>query len=338
MTTSQRIVQRVKWGVAHILIAIGFVGWLRRRRASRREIAVLWLHRVAGTPRSRVPMGIPPEVFESLLVGLSRHYDLLNWNGCSRVHAEGSSRPGIYVTFDDGYADNARTAWPALTRVGGGGAFFLATDFVSGRRTLWWEWVAGRCHAGGERYPVKGNGQATYGTEAEREIARIKSLPTDQRDRTLATMDWAADPSIPALDWREARDMTVAGADLGGHTVSHPILPNCTDERLDTEIADSRAEIARETGVTPALFAYPNGSYDDRVASAVERAGYTHAFTIEKGVFSPVTDRYRIPRIGVSEPKYSLDGANFSWPMFECEMLGVFDVLLMRRRRRESAY
>jgi peptidoglycan/xylan/chitin deacetylase (PgdA/CDA1 family) len=337
MSTLQRLVQHAKWLIAAFLRAVGFIAWLRARRAGAGEIPVLWLHRVDGSPDERLPMAVPPGVFAELVRNLRRHYVVDSWEGCVRAVRQPDGRPHVAITFDDGYLDNASNAWPILRDAGVPGIFLVTTSFVDGDQPLWWEVIAAT-HAPGGRHPLNAAGEATYGA-AGPVIEALKRAPNARRVRAVARaaealaepIDAAAVPG--AFTWAEARLMREEGAVFGGHTVGHPILPRCTDEELASELG-CRRTIADRLGAAPALFAYPNGSHDDRVAGAVGRAGYEYAFTIQKGYFTSDTDPLRVPRIGVSEPKYSLDGKGFSWTIFEAEMLGVFDVLLMRRARR----
>lgn len=335
MGPTQRIVQRVKWLVAVVLDAAGVLAWLRGRRAARGDVAVLWLHRVDGTPDARVPMGVPPNVFRRLVSELCGRYDVSSWEACVAGVGRPAPRARVAITFDDGYADNATHAWPILREAGVTAVFCLTTAFLDGA-PLWWEAVAAAVNREGPRYPVDGVGEATYGEAAERRIAALKTRPNFERVATVAEIvsGGFAHALPPALSWDAARRMATEGAVLGGHTATHPVLTTCEPGELAAELADSRTRIQKEIGAPVTLFAYPNGSHDESVVAATREAGYTHAFTIEKGTFSAGTDPLRIPRIGVSEPKYSLNGADFSWPLFEAEMLGVFDWLLARRWRR----
>lgn len=338
MSVSQRIVQLAKWLIAASLRVVGFTSWLRRRRAGRGEIPVLWMHRVDGAPSARLPMAVPPPAFASLVENLGRHYLVDGWDACVRAARAPDGRARVALTFDDGYADNARNAWPVLRAAEATGMFFLTTSFVNGDRGLWWEEIAAT-HTTSHDFPVAPNGEATYGA-AEAVIHALKSVPDAKRreavERARAALTDPIDASrVPrALTWSEAQAMAAEGAVLGGHTVSHPILPRCTEDELESEL-HCRRVISERARIDVSIFAYPNGSFDDRVVAAVAGAGYRYAFTTEKGYYTAGTHPLRVPRIGVSEPKYSLDGKGFSWTLFEAEMLGVFDVLLARGRRRD---
>ena len=57
---------------------------------------------------------------------------------------------------------------------------------------------------------------------------------------------------------------------IAAHSRTHPklTLPSVS---LASEVAGSRADLQREVGTVPEIFAYPYGEWDDRVASAGSR-------------------------------------------------------------------
>ncbi len=340
MGSFQRAVQLVKWIIAAVLRATGILRWLRRHRARRGQIPVLWLHRVDGDPDARVPMGVPTELFAKLVAEVTRRYRVAPWEDCVSAARRGDPRPHMAITFDDGYLDNAVNAWPILREVGATAIFCLTTEFVAGISPLWWEIVAATHRPeGGSAYPVSGVGEATYGHAAESAIARLKGLPysalRDEVRELIVTAAARIDPhEVPqAMTFDQARAMLGEGAEFAGHGRAHAILTHCTGAELEGEIDGCRNDLSERLGSGLELFAYPNGSHDDRIVDRVRGAGFTYAFTTEKGYYSLRSDPFRIPRIGVSEPKYSLTGRDFSWTLFEAELLGVFDVLLLRNLR-----
>ncbi len=349
MSTTHRIVQLAKLAVAWTFRTLGVLAWLRRRRARRGEVSILLFHRVAGTGSAPLPLAVPPGAFRALVRGLTRRYDVVSW--AEARPATPADRPRAVITFDDGYADNAAVAWPILRESGVPALFCLTTAFVAGERAMWWDVVAAAKGASATRAP---SGEATFGDETEAVIASLKTLPNAERVAALEALGadvaarGAADAIPRAMSWDDAIRLGDEGAELGGHTVTHPILTTCTDAEVTRELVDCRRSLnaaldARPTGretspVRPAskslAFAYPNGDFDARIRDAVREAGFDSAFTIEKGPCRADTDPYRVPRLNVHQPKYSPDGCRFSWTLFEAEMLGVFDVLLARTRRR----
>jgi peptidoglycan/xylan/chitin deacetylase (PgdA/CDA1 family) len=101
------------------------------------------------------------------------------------------------------------------------------------------------------------------------------------------------------LTREELRGLEAAGMEIGGHTSSHRDLTTLSEVELRREIAGSRRKLARILGHPVYFFAYPFGRYDANVVAAVERAGYSVAFTTEHGSWLSSTARLMEPRIHV---------------------------------------
>jgi len=85
------------------------------------------------------------------------------------------------------------------------------------------------------------------------------------------------------MTWEQLREMTKAGMSVQSHTVSHPDLTGASDERLRSELVDSRTAIAEAVDEPGYAFCYPAGAYNDRVVEAVRDAGYVMAVVTDKG-------------------------------------------------------
>jgi peptidoglycan/xylan/chitin deacetylase (PgdA/CDA1 family) len=89
------------------------------------------------------------------------------------------------------------------------------------------------------------------------------------------------------------------------HAVTHSMLTQLDDERLQKELVDSQKELQRIVGREVPGISYPYGEYDARVCNAAKRAGYTFGYTVEPQVVNCSTDNMRIGRFSVS-PKDSM--------------------------------
>ncbi|MEA2562767.1 MAG: hypothetical protein QOH06_4271 [Acidobacteriota bacterium] len=105
--------------------------------------------------------------------------------------------------------------------------------------------------------------------------------------------------SLPLLDADGLRDVMARGIEVGAHSRTHPNLTRVADGELDEEIAGSRQDLAKLGLPLPRFFAYPYGIEDDRVRRAVQRAGFSAAFTVVPGRVLPGQDLYRLPRIEI---------------------------------------
>ena len=99
------------------------------------------------------------------------------------------------------------------------------------------------------------------------------------------------------LSWDEMRDVERTGlVRFEPHTLSHPYLPDETDESVWREIAGSKAAVEDALGRPSRLFCYPGGFYTAREVEMVERAGFAAAFGCEYGANRRPWDRYRLRR------------------------------------------
>jgi peptidoglycan/xylan/chitin deacetylase (PgdA/CDA1 family) len=102
------------------------------------------------------------------------------------------------------------------------------------------------------------------------------------------------DPAeLATMGWEELRGHADRGSAIGSHAVTHPHLTRLSEVELRRELTDSKAEIEAELGRRCVDFAYPYGEHDERVRTAVRRAGYDRGY----GLRGPKRDPYAIPRV-----------------------------------------
>ncbi len=66
----------------------------------------------------------------------------------------------------------------------------------------------------------------------------------------------------PMMTWDHTRKLLKAGHLIGAHTQTHPFLSSIDIDAAKKEIAQSKADIEKETGITVKTFAYPFGGKD----------------------------------------------------------------------------
>jgi peptidoglycan/xylan/chitin deacetylase (PgdA/CDA1 family) len=101
------------------------------------------------------------------------------------------------------------------------------------------------------------------------------------------------------LSSNQVRKMIRAGWEVASHTVTHPDLTTIDDEQLERELVDSRRTLQQDLGAPIDNFCYPAGQYDERVAAAVEAAGYRGATTVEPGL-AERGDPFELRRIRIN--------------------------------------
>jgi peptidoglycan/xylan/chitin deacetylase (PgdA/CDA1 family) len=106
----------------------------------------------------------------------------------------------------------------------------------------------------------------------------------------------AAHPEhMATMTWDDLAAIAERGVEVGSHTLTHPHLPQLTDEDLRRELLESRRRMEDVLGRSCRYLAYPYGDDDERVHRAAERAGYEAAYSLRARA-NPF-DRYAIPRV-----------------------------------------
>jgi peptidoglycan/xylan/chitin deacetylase (PgdA/CDA1 family) len=85
---------------------------------------------------------------------------------------------------------------------------------------------------------------------------------------------------------------------IGSHTETHVDLPQVDDERLERELAASKAALREKLGCDVRHFAYPNGSHDRRSSRAVARH-FDSGVTMEPRAVGPGAAPHRLPRVHI---------------------------------------
>lgn len=104
--------------------------------------------------------------------------------------------------------------------------------------------------------------------------------------------------SMRSVTWPMLEEMKEAGWEVGGHTLTHPHLPDLGPEQLREELWDSRARVRERLGSCDTL-AYPFGEWSPTVAEAAADCGYRFAFTLPTTTGQRAATPLTIPRVNV---------------------------------------
>ena len=119
---------------------------------ARDSLLVLNYHRIGDPESDPFDPGVfsaTGEEFDEQVSYLKRYHSLVTLeealefvDGTSKDKAR---RCRVLITFDDGYLDNYKTAFPILHSHGAQGVFFLCTNLVGSGFVPWWDRIAYRC-------------------------------------------------------------------------------------------------------------------------------------------------------------------------------------------------
>jgi peptidoglycan/xylan/chitin deacetylase (PgdA/CDA1 family) len=257
-----------------------------------------------------------PDEFEAQMRHLAAHYDPVSVSDVLDFCVDGVPLPprAVLVTFDDAYADFAQYAWPVLRRVGIPATLFVPTAYPDDpTRIFWWD----RLYDAVQRTQIPmletPFGQVMFQTTYERRKgfkalrSYVKALEHHRAmawvDDVCARLNVLPLTPAPVLGWAALRQLANEGVSLGAHTHTHPLMNRITLEEARAEAIESRRVLERETGAALPVFAYPSGGFNAAVVQMMERAGFTLAFTTERGV-NPLRglERLQLRRINVARP------------------------------------
>lgn len=203
----------------------------------------------------------------------------------------------VLITFDDGDRSIIDVAMPMLKQRGLPAVAFIIAGLLDTDQPFWWVEVKELL-----RHGSTVDGFAKFGPD---EIVRaLCHVDDEQRLAVLNELRRTATRAVspmPQLRHEELPKLESAGIAIGNHTLTHPCLSHCTDDKSRTEIVKAHEILAAALGHAPRAFAFPNGDADQRVAAPLTELGYEAAFLFDhwQSTNTP-TDRFRISRVRVN--------------------------------------
>jgi peptidoglycan/xylan/chitin deacetylase (PgdA/CDA1 family) len=214
-------------------------------------------------------------------------------------------RTNVLLTFDDGYENNFRCAFPLLERHGVPALFALPTAFVAARTPLWndlLEAAVERTRQAEVRLEREGE-RATFDLARpgeRRELLRwlMRRAVAAAPQRRDAFVAWAlerlevalapeqlfADPDYRPLAPAQIRAMAASGlAEFASHSVSHPMMARLGAAERRRELEVSKAAVEELSGAPCRAFCVPGGSYDGALLELVREVGFEVVLTSDPG-------------------------------------------------------
>ena len=297
-------------------------GWGAARRLKHRllnvfdpPVLVLVYHRVTTLAVDPLALAVSPENFRAQLEHLKAGFPVIRFEEAwTEIR-----KPAVVVTFDDGYADNARQALPVLEELEIPATFFVSSGTVDTRREFWWDELErtillqpegnrGAFELQDPRYGRKWEADSI----AQREIlyrdlhGLMPRLQPDRREEWLEQLrGWAglgpagreSHRPLAAEEMRRLADSK--WTTIGAHTVTHTPLSVLSPAEQRREILGSREQLERLTGGRVEVFSYPFGrrvDYDHTSVNICREAGFVKVAANFPGQAHRWTDPLQIPR------------------------------------------
>lgn len=308
------------------------VSLLRRAVASSSGL-VLALHRVLPAEEQNLcynpHLVLSEPAFAALLQLLSHDYQVVSLQDLLDHPGGDSGRPKVAITFDDGWEDNYRIAFPYLLAHGMPATIFACTGLLDTAQLLPEErfarlWTQCESQSALEELVIDlnhwgmGRGKNPLGHLCQQYWSQeLKSMPLSARLLLLDHLEQRYEIPHPNrrrfLSWDQVRIMTRTGLiHVGSHTSRHAALSSETDRDIRQELEDSRTALWQNTGMVSEILAYPNGMYNRRVTDLVRSMGFKAALATFPGFVTRRSNLFAIPRIAVDNTTVTPAGAQLS--------------------------
>jgi peptidoglycan/xylan/chitin deacetylase (PgdA/CDA1 family) len=209
---------------------------------------------------------------------------------------KGLPRHAVLLTFDDANQSVLDIGRELLSERGIPGVAFVVAGHLDGDQPFWWNEVEELVGAGGWAAGLEGLGP-------DEAVRRLKRVPEEHRRASVAELRATSPASAsrhPHLRSEDLRDLDSAGIAIGNHTMTHPLLPRCSNAGVRTEIAEAHAALTAATGRHPRAFAYPNGDWDLRAERVLTELEYGAGFLFDHALARiPIRHPLRISRVRV---------------------------------------
>ncbi|MBO9732355.1 MAG: polysaccharide deacetylase family protein [Chitinophaga sp.] len=245
-----------------------------------RPAVILLYHRVTTLQQDPQELSVTPVNFNAQLTHLASDYTVLDADRFLYHVKNKKAFPerSVFITFDDGYADNYHEALPILTQREVPALFYITTSKLNTPYELWWDDLERILLTDSNLPPVLKiniNGRMwQYPTNTLMAIREtyyalqqvLRFCKPDMIDAAMAQLyEWSGKdatgrPSHRLMTWDELKGMNNAAyATIGCHTHRHPAVGMLSYEEQLAEIGKSKEILEGTLGAPQVHFSYPFG-------------------------------------------------------------------------------
>jgi peptidoglycan/xylan/chitin deacetylase (PgdA/CDA1 family) len=261
--------------------------------------------------------------------------------GIERLHSGTLPERAVALTFDDGFFDFSRLAWPLIRSYSWPVTVYLSTYYTEKHywpvfdpmtRYLLWK-AAGRrldwpaVLADPLELDEIGRAAADAAIKAYCRARKLSGADKNEILNELARRlgvdlgTLSAKRILHLMNEAEVRQVASEGVDVQLHTHRHRVFRS--RERFWKEVDDNRERILALTGRNPVHFCYPSGCHLSEFPAWLRERGVLTATTCDPGIADADTDRLLLPRF--------LDSESVSELEFDAWVTGVAQFMPRRR-------
>lgn len=282
-------------------------------------------------------------IFRQQMEYLKNNFDCITIDEALNRRGQGQEKPGVVVTFDDGYANNIDIALPILVEFDIPAVIYVTTNPILDRQLFWPDmiWMAVKRSnltsidleeiddSLGIYYP-KGMGEQ-WQTVVLRILEDIKKTNPKQRmeiveaivnklkispDADHFEIDVENNIFTPLTQEQILKLSSHPNITIGAHSHCHNLLDQIPIKQAEKSIKTSKKILEDITESRIDHFAFPNGNFNSLLLRLIRDIGFKSAVTFRQGFYKDGNDVYKINRFGI--------GADLSISTFSAMLTGIF--------------
>ena len=253
------------------LFRISGLPFLFRELIQRNKVTILLFHEI-----SKVTA-------EQTFSYLSKKYNIIALNdfidAIDKRDKTKIPKKALILTFDDGHIMNYEML-PVIKKYNIPVTIFLCASIINSNRHFWFKYK---------------NQSISTGP--------LKYLSNKERLNVLAKAGFEQDKEFdnPQALQKSHIDEMKHHVNMQSHTLFHPCLPKCDNNKAREEIFNSKEILETEYKLVINAISYPNGDYSERDILLTNEAGYKCGITVDFGFNSIKTNVFRLKRLSVND-------------------------------------
>jgi len=315
-------------------------------RLDRGRLSIVTFHRVLQDPERQVypfpDLAVTPKELDAFLSYFKEHFDCGSL-ACQHerfLNEKSPDRPLLAITFDDAQHDNFCNARPMLEKYNIKASFFVPVAAVEHQEPLWHDRLGfailnilkhGRNEQERMMKLLASVGISVTNTHnlVSNIVEASKRLTKEVRllmiDDLIESCGIEQVPEFARLmTFAEISELATDGHEIGSHSMTHCMMPECDDITLTYEVVESRKILQALTGKAVESFCYPNGNSDARSARAVDQAGYIRAVTTTWGNNGKNANCFQLNRYDMVSKRVMDSSGNFCPALLAFRMSGYY--------------
>lgn len=297
------------------------------RKNVRSQLTIIMYHRIGANNEDWSLDTLDTSVFEKQIKYLTKTHKIISLEDFAQNLIDKKELPKrvAVITFDDGYKDNYKNAYPILKKYKIPATIFLTTGHIESNKLFWWDKIG---------YILLNLKQKEINLEDiglikpcliqknrnifDETMYKFSIILEEKKHEIINELEKIFNKDIPkeigknnTLSWDEVKEMSENNIDFGAHTVNHPILTQIPLNQAEFEISQSKKDIEKRLNRKITTFSYPNGLADDYnkdIIDLLQKYGFICSVTRIPNTITQKTSLFELGRV---PPGWSYESFKF---------------------------